>query len=279
MATLRDDSDFQMETMPSVLSTTEFGTSSIYLTPLRDFIDWFDYHISGIPFEEFSQIFLPTRPSSSYSQGPECLAKNQDAKLLQPITQAGQQKAVSLYSPSTSVNRYSQMFHDYDKYLPSLEHEDLALHGTGHYLLYMGKSHWDTLKKIIGLRSNNFRDEQKTFLTYELALTGSGLEILRCILRQKCYTIASFAEDLFSIAVREENYKLLDILIDHGVNINIRVFHDQTASLPATALQFAIEHRKLSIYSQRCYHIGKQLSPARRSSHPLFPGRKLREYC
>ncbi|KAH9860713.1 hypothetical protein J1614_012045 [Plenodomus biglobosus] len=243
MATPRDDSDFQTEPIHLVFSTIEYSASSIYLTPLRDFIDWFDYHISGVPFEEFPQIFLPPRPSSSDSQGLECLAKNQDAQLLQPTTQAGQQKAVSLYSPSTSVNRYSQMFHDYDKYLPALAHEDLALHGTRHYLIDTGKSHWDTLKKIIGLRSNNFRDEEKTFFTHELALTGPGLEILRRILRQKCYTIASFAEDLFLIAVREENYKLLDILIDHGVNINIRVFHDRTG-LPTTALQFAIERRK-----------------------------------
>ncbi|KAI8935745.1 hypothetical protein NX059_007265 [Plenodomus lindquistii] len=245
-----DEDDLEPNIMVSLSDRDERRAPSTHVLPLLEFLAWFDQYACGLTSDQLRRMTPEIRPYVGHVLGAGSPSRTQVQHTSVPPMRSVQQAAVSLHSRSTSHNSSHLTFQDYEKYLPTSVLEKLITSDAGTRSTYDKKSLGVALTRFVGALSNNARDIHRNNYdsggildAHELAIIDSGSDVLRCILRQPYYTIASFAEKLFASAVQQENYKLLNIVLESGVDVNTRALRSRH-DLPMTALHFAVAHRR-----------------------------------
>ncbi|KAF1850372.1 ankyrin [Cucurbitaria berberidis CBS 394.84] len=136
--------------------------------------------------------------------------------------------------------RLHPIFFDQRPYIPRDQSGVINVEFNDSYDLIEVNSYLDTLKLIVGAIANNFGTESMARLVSELARSRSATSILQRLLRQELVVVKACAEKLLIPAVQQRDLYLVRILVDSGVDINVRACTRKSFH-PVTALQCAVE--------------------------------------
>ncbi|CAO2658355.1 Nn.00g060780.m01.CDS01 [Neocucurbitaria sp. VM-36] len=137
-------------------------------------------------------------------------------------------------------HRIHMIFFDQQPYLPKDYSGVMNMEPDFSYDLIDINTYLDTLKLIVIAIANNFTKQMVEKVIFELAESKSALSTLQRLLAQRLIAVDAFAEKLLIPAVQHRNLHLVRVLVESGVDVNIREFTPRHYTR-ATALQCAVE--------------------------------------
>lgn len=145
------------------------------------------------------------------------------------------------------------MLHDPSPYLPSLRRDDAKVKLNGVTGLSEATTGVELMLLIVAAMSNNFEISRMTNLTLDLTQDSIHLFMLGDALSRQLDTMSALAEKLLPSAVQHGRLDLLELLLDTGVDVNLRVSAANNL-YPVTALEHAVDQHNTELVKYLLCH-------------------------